>query len=70
MVSWYSIYDFFLLLTFRLAQGKNMPKVNKPNNGPPTMPKMLRAAWKENERWVWDDLLSYFLSIFSRGSFL
>ena len=27
------------------AQGKNIPRVKPPRTGPPTMPKMPRAAW-------------------------
>lgn len=32
-------------LTRGLAQGKNIPKQKSPSSGPPTMPKMLSAAW-------------------------
>lgn len=31
-------------LTVGLAQGKNMPRQKTPNSGPPTIPKMLKAA--------------------------
>jgi hypothetical protein len=29
-----------------LAKGTNIPKVNNPNSGPPTTPKIVRAAWR------------------------
>lgn len=45
-----SLRQMFLLLesnnalTTELAQGKNMPRQNKPSRGPPTIPKILSAA--------------------------
>lgn len=33
-------------LTVELAQGKNMPRQKRPSRGPPTIPKMLKAAWE------------------------
>lgn len=35
-------------LTRGLAHGKNIPRQKSPSSGPPTMPKMLSAAWS---RW-------------------
>lgn len=39
-----------VLLTGGLAQGKNIPRQKSPSNGPPTMPKILSAAWKGQVR--------------------
>ncbi len=33
-----------VMSTFSFAHGTNMPKVKAPRIGPPTIPKMLRAA--------------------------
>jgi hypothetical protein len=33
-----------LTLTIPLAHGKNIPRVKTPRTGPPTMPKILKAA--------------------------
>ena len=37
-----------LTLTIPLAHGKNIPRVKTPRTGPPTMPKILKAAWSWN----------------------
>ena len=34
--------------TIELAHGINMPSVNPPKTGPPTMPKIPKAAFKNN----------------------
>lgn len=34
------------ILTVLLAQGKNIPRQKSPSKGPPTIPKILRAALK------------------------
>ena len=34
--------------TFELAHGINMPSVNPPKTGPPTIPKIPKAAFKNN----------------------
>lgn len=36
---------FKFLLTIAFAKEQRIPKVNSPKRGPPTMPKMLSAAW-------------------------
>jgi len=33
-----------------LAKGTNIPKVNNPNSGPPTTPKIVRVAWRTPPR--------------------
>lgn len=38
-------YSFFIL-TVELAKGTKMPKENKPRSGPPIMPMMLSAAYR------------------------
>ena len=38
---------FFVdMLTIEFAHGMNIPSVNIPNTGPPTIPKIPNAAWK------------------------
>lgn len=52
--SWASkLYTYSLfILTIELAKGTKMPKANKPRSGPPTMPNMLSAAYKNNKKSV------------------
>lgn len=38
------------ILTIWLAEGTNIPKVNNPNSGPPTTPKIVRLAWRTPPR--------------------
>ena len=37
----------FIQLTLELAQGNRMPKVKRPRSGPPMVPTILIAAYKE-----------------------
>lgn len=37
-------------LTVAFAQGKNIPRQKRPSSGPPTIPKMLKAAWRTQRR--------------------
>lgn len=36
-------------LTIGFAQGKNIPRQKRPSRGPPTIPKMLKAAWEKKK---------------------
>lgn len=40
----FDIYPIVMQLTQVLAHGKNIPNVNTPSMGPPTMPCIVRAA--------------------------
>ena len=45
-VKYYELADT-TTLTVELTKGKNMPSVKAPRTGPPTMPKIPRAACKD-----------------------
>ena len=40
-----------LFLTIELAQGTNIPRVNAPSTGPPTIPKIPSAAYNKHLIW-------------------
>ena len=42
-----NIIFFSFFLTIELAQGTNIPRVNAPSTGPPTIPKMPNAAYNK-----------------------